>query len=382
MKPILMTLILLLIVLSGCAQPQTSPKPQVTIVVSQLNPPPTCQLAPNETISISPKGMLPENARVSWRVHGGGTIADPSNITTVYTAPAEPSGKPIDIIATIFSANNEVVEVVQECMIVAASSPTNASEPDSAVPAAATPAAAVATRVLATTAEPKPGATLTVASPNGAVPPAQGMVAITEIMGNPCGKQNEELANEYVELYNYSDQAVDLASVYMMASNQKEYDPPDQLVAWKTRNDLPASFANLVTDTTVLQPKQYALILEPNYHRIESADPMPYKIPSGTLVLTLAIKDRLGNSIGGLISSGSGGRDSIYLYTGTTKRVEQILTTYAVLKAGPYPFSVTAPYKMPLETGECQSIQRKTVPGEDKFENWVTGDATPGSGPN
>jgi hypothetical protein len=108
---------------------------------------------------------------------------------------------------------------------------------------------------------------------------------------------------------------------------------------------------------------------------------MPYKIPAGTLILTLVKKDRLGNAVGGLISSGRGPRDSIYLYTGTTKRVEQILTTYAVLKAGPYPFSVSAPHNMPLETGECQSVQRKTVPGEDKFENWVTGDATPGSGP-
>ncbi len=72
MKKNLLTLILLLTVLTGCARAETTLNPQVTIVVSQLNPPPNCRLAPNETISISPKGVLPANARISWRVHGGG----------------------------------------------------------------------------------------------------------------------------------------------------------------------------------------------------------------------------------------------------------------------------------------------------------------------
>ncbi|RPJ52307.1 MAG: hypothetical protein EHM21_00545 [Chloroflexi bacterium] len=381
MKTIPLTLILLLTFLSGCNLPQTKLKPQVTIVVSQLNPPPTCLLSPNETISVAPKGMLPANSRVSWRVHGGGIISDTSSLSTLYTAPAEPSDKPVEIIATIFSSNDELVEVVQVCMIVAAPAATDGSLPDSAVTPEAQPAAAASTKTPTQPAEPKPATTLAAASPNGAFPAAPGTIAITEVMGNPCGKQNEELANEYVELYNYSDQAVDLAGVYMMTSNQQEFDLPDQLVAWKTRNTIPAAFANLVTDTTVLQPKQYALILEPNYHLTESGDKMPYKIPAGTLTLTVANKNRLGNAVGGLISSGRGPRDSIYLYTGTAKRVEQILTTYAVLKAGPYPFSVGAPYNMPLETGECQSIHRRTVPCEDKFENWLIGDGTPGSGP-
>lgn len=82
------------------------------------------------------------------------------------------------------------------------------------------------------------------------MPPSRYTVAITEIMGNPCGDEADQQANEYVELYNYGEYPMDVKGWYFMASNNQGN--PDEIITWDTRNPYSRKLAsNLITDSTI-----------------------------------------------------------------------------------------------------------------------------------
>jgi hypothetical protein len=208
-------------------------------------------------------------------------------------------------------------------------------------------------------------------------------VAITEVMANPCGGDKEQFANEYVELFNYGPAAVDLDGWWIYSSGQ--VDLPNSIGAWETRNPSTGAYLGdqLITSSTILQPGQYAVILEPGYLVAGSDHPQPYRFPPGTLILTIGETDRLGNKVSGLISSGKGvERDALFIYRGERDHVTNFVSSYGIQTAGPHPSNFYLQPDMPLEAQRCQSVERKLPSIEDGHNNWkVIEEGTPGWGP-
>jgi hypothetical protein len=101
---------------------------------------------------------------------------------------------------------------------------------------------------------------------------------INEVMADPAGPEAGEGSpgdrNEYVELFNPTADAVDLAGATLVDRNES-----DPLIAF------PGSSG------TVLGPGAYALILDPEYLDPGGHDPTPYDIPEGILLLTTEDQD-------------------------------------------------------------------------------------------
>src|SRR5512140_3048074 len=100
------------------------------------------------------------------------------------------------------------------------------------------------TRQCIITSKDNPGSDPAVSSPilevtqSGQVsaPPAGATVIISEVMANPCGSIEVRKWNEYVELYNYGGQPVDVGGWWLADTGMAGAGTPDQLVAWSQRN--------------------------------------------------------------------------------------------------------------------------------------------------
>jgi hypothetical protein len=113
---------------------------------------------------------------------------------------------------------------------------------------------------------------------------------ISEVMTNTLGREDVcpgGACNEFIELYNYGDEPVDLGGWLIT-----DGDETDTIVAWRTSDLGSLTLPGLIYDTLVLAPKGFALILDRDYARGNQ----PYNIPSGTLILTTNDND-IGNGL-------------------------------------------------------------------------------------
>jgi hypothetical protein len=337
----------------------------------------TCTLQQDDRVPISVIGRLPPGATVHWSATGG-SVKPLDGLATIFEAST--TEMTVTVIAKIDYQGGSVAKKV-DCEI------TPVITPAVEAVVVTEPPPPTATQPLPTVENtPEPAATLPSAPTDfPSLTPTIGAynVAITEVMANPCGGEKEQLANEYVELFNYGLAAVDLNGWWILSSSQ--VDLPNSIVAWETRNPLTGSYLGdqLITGSTILQPGQYAVILEPGYLVAESDHPQPYRFPPGTLILTIGETDRLGNKVSGLISSGKGvERDALYIYRGDRDRVIKFVSSYGIQTAGPHPSNYYRLPDMPFEAQRCQSIQRKIPSAEDGHNNWqVIDEGTPGWGP-
>ena len=123
---------------------------------------------------------------------------------------------------------------------------------------------------------------------------------INEVMSNPAGLESGAGSpgdrNEFIEIYNSGNDTVDI-SQYLIADRSVS----DNIQAWDTTFPDP----NAITGTTLIPPKFYGVIMDPEY--IDSGDGthlQPYRFSDSTIVLK--IDD---TTIGDGLSS----KDTIYL---------------------------------------------------------------------
>ncbi len=110
-------------------------------------------------------------------------------------------------------------------------------------------------------------------------------IVITEVMSNVKGsEQTCGDRNEYVEIYNQSQDTIDLASYFIYDFDPS---PPDTICPWQNDSIL-INYPTLRINSTFIFPDAYALILDREYCKPDTAGGnwQPYAIPDSTLILT------------------------------------------------------------------------------------------------
>jgi len=328
--------ILLSIFSAGCSDQDSR---QLEITPSQ------CTLKPGEQITFSLKGVIGSNPTISWHAADGVIQAQGKDgLVAVFTAPQTPGV--VDISVSVTSNLTPMSPPSISCVI-APQNPTSTSP------------------------QPQPISNTVSKAPT---------IAISEVMGHQCGADDFKKFNQYVELYNYGDQPVDVNDWWLVDNGPDN--KADQLVAWSARNPLtPLKF--LITDSTLIPPHSFAVVISPIY--TESVEPhkMPYRFPSQTVILTIAEGDRIGDDVYGLVEDQSR-RDVLVLYIGGLNTISQVVSTYGSPTLGRYPQDVRDDRadNLPLALHECSSAERINPSGPDEYKNWrEVLNGTPGEAP-
>jgi hypothetical protein len=313
--------------LTGCIQ---SSAPQARII------PTDCNLQVNQQVSLSLDGTIPQNARINWQVTAGSIVSSGLKVNAVFTAPVTAGDVTVSV---IIDTGTPTPSITRTCTII-------------------DPAVSVVAQNIRPTS-----------SPGNTSLPGQPTVIISEVMAHQCGADDFKKFNQYVELYNPGEQAVDVNG-WWLADNGPD-NQSDRLVAWSTRNPNTTLRQSVVTDSTVILPHGFAVVISPIY--LQSMEPykMPYRFPSGTVILTVAEGDRIGDDVFGLVGSGSG-RDIVVLYTGGSNSIQKVISTYGTPILGAYPQDLRDDRadNLPLDLHECASAERINPLGPDEFKNW------------
>lgn len=309
--------------------------------------PKDCRLLVNEQMPFALDGLVPPNAVITWEASAGSIISAPPGLNALFTAPAQPA---LVVISVSISSGTPSVQIpiVRECIITSGETPSPTSNIIPVVPAT--------------------GGT-------------SSTVVISEVMANPCGDVEFKKWNEYVELYNYGAQAVDVNGWWL--ADLGEAGTPELLVPWAQRNPSVSLPGNLILDSTIIPAKGFAIILSPIY--AEGAFPyiMPYPFPPGTVILTPAESRSLGDDFFNIIGDGQS-RDVLLLYKGGPSVIQETISTYGSPKLDSYVTGIRDDYldNLPLDLHECSSAERIDPSGADVFDNWreIT-NGSPGEAP-
>ncbi len=117
--------------------------------------------------------------------------------------------------------------------------------------------------------------------------PAEVQVVINEVMANPKGSESGGGSpgdrNEFIELYNVTDDTIDLANWIIT-----DLDDDDVVSRW-TDGLLLVKYPSVRIRSTLLVPHSFALILDQEYTSTDTVGgfAQPYELPEGTLILTV-----------------------------------------------------------------------------------------------
>lgn len=321
---------------TGCG-PASSSSATVKILPEQ------CNVPANGTIGLTLAGSLHGNPTIQWEATGGLIRSTGSGFTAELSAPPTLG----EVVVTARISGSATLTVNRSCVVFA---------PDTSTPESS----------------PTPTAT----------PILEQTVIISEVMANPCGSDDFKKWNEYVELYNYGDHPVDVGGLWL-------YDPgetgtPDQIIAWDNRLPTTLLPQGLITDSTVIPPRGFAVILSPLYPQGSDPYRMPYRFPAGAILLTIEGSERLGDDLLSIV--GEGRPDFLVLYEGGFNSVSKVISSYGGPTPAryPYEFSDPTPYdNFPLLLHDCSSAERIDPLGPDVAENWyeVRNGGSPGTAP-
>lgn len=344
-------LFLLALTVTGCATPATAAG-QVTILPTQ------CTVKVGEQVTLALDGHIADNAIIVWQADRGSIAFTGQGLNAVYTAPSTPGDSNISAIIT--SGTPIPQSLSRTCTV--------------------TDSAGGSGGVAAPNQDPTN--TVPIADPpTSEIPSEEKTVIISEVMANPCGGLEYRKWNEYVELYNYGTQPQDVAGWWLVVSGQDKRS--NKIVAWDTRNPNVSLKQDVRTNTTIIPPHGFALVLAPNYTRSILPHKMPYQFPTGTTILTIAEYDRIGHTVLGIVGEG-GGRDALVLYLGGSSSILEVKSTYGTPTLSGYPQDIRDDRadNVPLDLHTCSSAERLNPLGQDTFENWheVSG-GSPGEAP-
>lgn len=166
-------------------------------------------------------------------------------------------------------------------------------------------------------------------------------------MANPkgnTGPSKPEDRNEFIELYNISDETVNLAGWRLT-----DFDAIDSIVAW-TDTILLTKYPEVIINSTNLLPHSFALILDPEYTMTGIGGwEMPYDIPANVLILTVG-NTTIGNELQN--------NDPILLFS----------CDWAETTSFGTPFDTTDSF--PDSAGDGKSWERVTLAALDLKDNW------------
>ncbi len=324
--------------IAACASVAT-PTNAVTVL------PRDCRMLVNEQMPLALDGLVPPNAVINWESSAGSIVSAPPGLNALFIAPSQPA---IAIISVSITSGTPSVQIpiTWECIITSLSN--TASETtvvtDSNAPLQQAPAVAPVT---------------------GAQP---STVIISEVMANPCGPVDVRKWNEYIELYNYGDQPVDISGLWL--ADLGEAGTPDQLVPWSVRNPYIPLAANVIVDSTIIPAHGFAVVLSPIYTEGVFPYAMPYQFPANTVIFTAAESRTLGDDFFSLIGEGQS-RDVLILYRGGASVIQEVISTYGTPKLDTYVTGIRDDYldNLPLDLHECSSAERISPTGLDIFEN-------------
>ena len=305
--------------------------------------PDVCQVRAGEQLALTLDGQIPANTQIQWSATMGEVVWAGQGLTATFLAPVIPGEAVISVL--FVSGTPTPYTASRSCVVVdniSLSSPISSNDPTSS-----------------------PFFT----------------IAISEVMGNPCGNLDSKRFNQYVELYNFGDQAVDVGGWWLFDEGQKG--TPDRLVSWDSRSTVQFD-PSLVANSTMIPARGFAVILSPTYTKSNVEQRMPYRFPPGTVILTTESGQTLGDDYFGIISS-EDGYDTLTLYIGSETVIDRIVDTYGTpLINGPYPVNIDDNHldNMPLYMSECESAERVDPRRPDAETNWITlFGGSPGDGP-
>lgn len=326
--------------------------------------PEQCILTPSAEITLSLNAVLPPNATIVWQANGGNLVRSETGYTATYIAPDHPGIYRITVLIEEPGKSPSYLTSL-ECTV----SPF-------------TPTALPSSTPIPTEVVPSPTFTIaptSLAIPTATAPPkVKYTLAITEFMGNPCGNGDEiALYNQYIELYNYGQQPVDVSDLWLYSGVAQ------RLVPWDAHYPkLPPLDRKLITSSAVIPPGGFALILSPLYLKGPVPYNMPYSIPDKTVILTVDGK-KLGGSKYGIIGHGAG-REVLVLYRGGRTVLEEAISTYGTPLLDTFIEKIRDDYldALPLDLPRCRSANLRAIEKGDTQSNWeLIYGGTPGEGP-
>ncbi len=304
-----------------------------------------CAVDVSGQVALSLSGQIPAGMQITWSSTSGNVVWTGQGLTATFLAPAEPGVSTITV--AFISGTPSPYSSSRDCMV------TNGG-PGSA-----------------------PG------QPVNPPDPSPYTVVLSEVMANTCGGKDYKKYNQYVELYNYGNQPVDVYGWFFF--DEGGPGAPDQIVSWATRSSVVLE-DSLVANSTIIPPGGFALILSPQYPYGIQPYRMPYVIPPGTIILTIASSDTLGDDYFGIIAA-ENGSDTLTLYRGSLTIMDQIIDTYGTpIIKGPHPNDgdINDDFldHVPLYLSVCHSAERVDPRRPDAESNWVSVEGgTPGDGP-
>ncbi len=187
-------------------------------------------------------------------------------------------------------------------------------------------------------------------------------VLISELMANPAGNEGETpggKADEYIELWNISDDAVDLAGWSFT-----DGDGVDELIAWDEAVHDTIEAPGVTTGSTVLGAGSFAVILDADYATPDRGAPQPYGLPAGALILTVGTSD-LGGS--GLTTA-----DPITLYDAGGQSRDFVMDTFGtpIDDDDPSERDDDGLDEIPFDPGDGKSIELIDPAAGDTEANW------------
>lgn len=305
--------------------------------------PMVCAVETGGQIALSLDGQIPAGMQINWTASAGTVVWTGQGLTATFLAPAE--GGEVTVTVSFVSG---------------------------------TPSPYTASRICAVVSTQQ-------SSTSGNPPPAPAWntsytIAISEVMSNPCGGNEYKKWNQYVELYNYGDEPVNVGGWFLF--DEGATGTPDQLVPWVSRSYISLD-PSLVTNSTVIPPRSFALILSPSYPDAPLEHRMPYPIMPGTVILTVATGDAIGDDTFNIIGS-ENGYDTLTLYIGSLNIIDKVIDTYGTPeKRGPHPQDIDNNFdNFPIYLSACHSSERINPLQPDSPSNWMpVENGTPGEGP-
>ncbi len=326
--------------------------------------PSSCNLSPSQEISLGLQGIIPPNAKVTWQATSGTIVRGQTGYTAIYTAPSQPGFYKVTV--TIEEPGKTPINVSLECIV-----------ETSVVAEKTLPVTPSLTPVSSPTYTPIPTLTPTLFSTPTSTTVSEPTLIITEFMGNPCGDDGITPFNQYIELYNYGKQPVDVAGLWLYTGISQK------IIAWDAHEPPLPRLDSGVTSSTVIPSGGFALILSPLYTNAGFPYQRPYDlIPKDTIILTVEDK-RLGRTKSGIIAYGKG-RDVIVLYRGGRTILEKVISTYGTPYIERFVDKLRDDYRdaLPFDLPECRSANLRKISEGDKQSNWeLIYAGTPGEGP-
>ena len=209
--------------------------------------------------------------------------------------------------------------------------------------------------------------------------PSKITLAITEIYADTCLDTDAEKYFEYIEIYNYGLNDVPIDGLILFSST---YNARSQrIISWETGAPSQKLDSNLITNSSVIPPKGYALILSKLYKAgLEAGYKNNFDFFEGTIILTIEDGYYLGrNGLFGLYPP-----ETISELAIVDSLTNKVISSYGapklLLSADPPYILADTSDGFPKRILDCQVAERIDPSWDDLSQSWRISTHSPGWG--